>query len=132
SAPTADDVKAVVEFFNERGDLRRVVLQIAIHRDDDLTMSSVETSFERWGLAKVPSKTDDADALVRLMNFAQDVRGPVCAPVIDKADFIGLFERSHYLCEPDIERRCAPSSVIERHNARLLHSSFCFHSFCSL
>ena len=90
-------------------------------------MSSVETSFERWGLAKVPSKADDADALVRLMNFAQDARGPVCAPVIDKDDLIGPFERAHYLCEPDIECRCAPFFVIERHNHRILESAFRFH-----
>src|ERR1700716_3183316 len=42
AAPTANDVEAFVKFFNERWNLCGIVLQIAVHGDDDFASGSVK------------------------------------------------------------------------------------------
>src|SRR5260370_959310 len=44
-APTANDVEAFVKFLDEGRYLRWVVLQIAVHGNDDFALGEVKTSF---------------------------------------------------------------------------------------
>src|SRR5260370_25220555 len=53
-APTADDVEAFVKFFNERRNLGRIMLQIAVHGNDDFAAGSVKAGFKCRRLAKIP------------------------------------------------------------------------------
>src|ERR1700731_5450582 len=44
-APTTDNIESFVKFFNEGRDLCGVVLQIAVHGDDDFASSGVKAGF---------------------------------------------------------------------------------------
>ena len=52
-SPAADDVVALLELGDEGRNFFGVVLQVAVHGDDDLASRGVETRLERRCLAKV-------------------------------------------------------------------------------
>ena len=51
--PATHDIKAFVELGEQLGDLRRIVLQIAVDRDNSFAVSSVKTGAQCRRLAKV-------------------------------------------------------------------------------
>ena len=83
-APTGDDVKTLVEHFDEARDVGRIVLKIAVDRHDHIAARVVEPRHHRRGLADVVAQMDDADALVPLRQLGCQRSGPVPAAVIDE------------------------------------------------
>src|SRR5262249_34284557 len=67
-APAADEVVAFFDFFEEFWNLFGIMLQIAVHRNDDFTAREIETGFERGCLAKVTAEADEIHAAVVFVN----------------------------------------------------------------
>ncbi len=59
--PAGDEVEPFVELRQEAWDLGRVVLQIAVDRDHELTLRLLEPRLESGRLAEVPSQAHDAN-----------------------------------------------------------------------
>src|SRR5207302_3703465 len=66
------------------GDVPGIVLQVAIHRHDDLGASVVNTGRERCGLPKVASEADQPNSRVGGGEPAQAPEGAVRAAIIDE------------------------------------------------
>ena len=87
-APPADHIKALVEFLDEHGDIRWVVLQIRIQGHDDLALGVLESCTQGCGLAEVFSEADDLDVGIVLMEALQRDKALVCATVIHENDLV--------------------------------------------
>src|SRR5580704_4209024 len=53
NAPSADQVVAFFNFFQESRDLIGVMLQIAVHGNNDLSASEIKARLQRWRLPKI-------------------------------------------------------------------------------
>src|SRR4029077_18481282 len=126
-APSTNNVKALFQLFDESGNLFRIVLQISIHGDNDLAVSSVETGFQRGGLAEVPPQRDDAHTRIRSLNVRKDRHAAVCAPVVNEDDLIGLTKSLHYIRQQHVERQRAAFFVKNRYYDRIFYSALLFH-----
>src|ERR1051326_9213625 len=81
---TRNQIFPLPELRHQRGDIRRVVLEVAIHADDDLPPGMIESGLERGGLSIVLGQRDQADPLVGGGDREDGLRGPVAAPVVDE------------------------------------------------
>src|SRR5258705_12689415 len=72
-APTTDEVVALFKFGEERRDFFGLMLQIAIHRDDNLARGDVEARLQCSRLAKVSAQTHDPDARIVVIDRAECV-----------------------------------------------------------
>jgi len=92
--PSAHQVAAAIQGLQEAGDLRRVILEIGVHRDDDFPAGSPEARIEGRGLAEVPAEADPANPPVGLSLSADRLPSAVRAPVVDEDDldiqFLGV------------------------------------------
>ena len=66
--PARNEVEALVELDEQAGNLRGIVLEIGVDRDDDLAAGLTETRRQRRGLPEVAAQPDNANA-------AQDAAG---------------------------------------------------------
>src|SRR6266567_7644523 len=73
-APAAYDVVALGNFLKEQGDVRGIMLQIAVHGDDVLTASMIEACGQCRSLPKIPSQADNRDPAVHPGNLAQQLK----------------------------------------------------------
>ena len=89
-APTADDVVAFLEFGEEAGDLVGVVLEVAVHGEDELALRVVEAGGEGGGLAEVAAEFDDEDARIDGGDLFKEAVGAVAGAVVDEDEFKGL------------------------------------------
>ena len=69
-APTAHDVVPFADLLQKYWNVVRIVLQIAIHGNDVLTGSVIESCSQSGGLTKVSTQLDDGDAAVYGSDFA--------------------------------------------------------------
>src|SRR5262245_12398644 len=60
--PAADNVVAFAEFCYECRNLGRIVLEVPIHGDDNLSLSEIESGLKSGRLAKIPPQPDRNDA----------------------------------------------------------------------
>ena len=102
--PAADDVVAFVELRQQRGDLGRVVLQVAVDRDDAFAFGGVKTGAEGGRLAEIATKADAEDSRIVSGQFADRSPGAVSRAVVDDDDlqlvavqFRGLIQLAHQL-----------------------------------
>ena len=56
--PTAGDVIAFINLLEQGGNVFRIVLQVAIHRDDDGAVRFVEAGGEGRSLAEIAAEAD--------------------------------------------------------------------------
>ena len=82
--PAGDEVVALVELREQPRDLGRVVLQVAVDRDDDLARGLAEAGVERGRLAEVAAQPDDADVVVRVVESRERAEGAVGRAVVDE------------------------------------------------
>ena len=86
------------------------VLEVAVHRDEDLAARTREPGVHRGMLAEVPLEADDADARVGVVQPLEPRERPVARAVVDEEDL----ERAAVLLE---RRDRAPVELVD---ARLL------------
>ena len=86
AAPAADDVEAVVEGFQQAGNIGGIVLQIGVERDDDGAPSLVKAGGKRCRLPVVPRKAQDLYLAALLRRLPQLRKRAVDAAVVDAND----------------------------------------------
>ena len=71
------------------GDVARIVLQVAVHRDDVAAAGVGEAGGKGGGLAEIAAELDDAQPGVRGLQPREPREGVVGAPVVDREDLVG-------------------------------------------
>ena len=102
-APAADDVVALFEFGEEVGDFVGVVLEVAVHGEDDLALGVVEAGSEGGGLAEVAAELDDEDAAVYGGDLFEQAVGAVAGAVVDEDELEGFADLLHHGLEAVVE-----------------------------
>src|ERR1700688_4064499 len=102
-APAADDIVTGRNLFQKHWNVGRIVLQIAIHRDDVFATRMVETGGQSGGLAEVAPELDHGDPAIDGSDFAQHGEGVIAGAIIHQHDFKGLASRLHYRLQAVIE-----------------------------
>ena len=115
-APAADDVVALFELGEEVGDLVGIVLEIAVHGEDEVPLGVVEAGGEGGGLAEVAAKLDDENAAVYGGDLFQQAVGAVAGSVVDEDQFKRLADLLHYGFEAIVEGGDVFFFVMERND----------------
>jgi hypothetical protein len=108
--PARDDVEALIELRQQIRDLGRVVLEIGIHRDDDVAGRDLDAGCERRRLSEVPAQPHDPDVQMRRMQSHELAIRPVGRAVVDEDD-LPLGSR---------RRKRRPELAIQRLERRIL------------
>jgi hypothetical protein len=96
-SPSGNDVKAFVELREKWSNVRRIVLKISIHRNQDFATRKMDTCHQRRGLARVPAQAYDSK--LEIVHPPKRARGFVGAPIVHDNDFIIQAERVESLTE---------------------------------
>ena len=81
-APSGNDVVSLFQLLQERWNLRRVVLQVAIHGQNKIALGMVETRGQRRGLPEIAAQLDDQDTAVDRRNLLQQLVAAVRGTII--------------------------------------------------
>lgn len=84
--PARDDVQAALQSSNKVRDLCRVILQVCVHRENDITGSHGKPGIEGGGLAEIATEPNKTDVLVLGTEGRQTAWRIVSGPVIHKDD----------------------------------------------
>ena len=95
-APSADDVVALFELVEEVGDLLRIVLQIAIHRQDELALRMIEARGQRRGLSEIAPQLDYQHAAVYRGNLFQQLVGAITRSIVHQHQFKAVAHLFHH------------------------------------
>ena len=115
-APAADDVVALFELGEEVGDLVGVVLQVAVHGEDEVALGVVEAGGEGGGLAEVAAELDDEDAAVDGSDLFKQAVGAVAGAIVDEDQLEGFADLLHDGLEAVVERGDVLFFVVERND----------------
>ncbi len=116
--PARDEVEALVELREQARDLGRVVLEVAVDRDDDVALRLLEARLQRRRLAEVPPQPDDAHVVVSRVQARERRERPVGRAVVDEDDLPRLLERLERRGELLVEQRDAALLVVHRDDHR--------------
>ncbi len=86
--PARDQVETLVELREHARDLLRVVLQVAVDGDQDVTLGDRKPRHQRLGLAEVTPQANDADLRDLGGETVEDGGRTVPRPVVDE-DHLG-------------------------------------------
>ena len=111
--PAGDEVEALVELGEQARDLGRVVLEVAVDRDDDVALGLREPGRERGRLAEVAPQPDDAHVVVRVVEARQRGERAVRRAVVDEDRLPRLAERLERRVQLVVEQRDAPLLVVD-------------------
>ena len=89
AAPAADDVVALVEARQQRRDIERVVLQVAVERHDDVGARHVKAGRKRRGLPVVLTKAGHPEFRECRGLLGEQAKSAVGAAVIDTDELVG-------------------------------------------
>ena len=106
TAPTGD-VRARLDRPHELRDVLRLVLEVAVHRDEDLAACAREAGLHRGVLAEVALEADDAHARVGGVQVLEPRERPVARAVVHEEDL----ERAAVLLERSDR---APVELVDR------------------
>ena len=87
----------------EFGNLVGRVLQVGIHRDDDIALRLFEAAVERGTFAVVSAETDATHVWRLAVEFADDFPRAVGRAVVDENDFIRKAFGLHHFLDPLVE-----------------------------
>src|SRR6267142_875414 len=74
-----------------------------------------------------PSSSFSTKEGICFLNIPKNCGAAICAPIVDEDDLIGLPQRPHHLCQPDIEPLCAAFFVEDRYDDRKPYPCLHFH-----
>jgi hypothetical protein len=107
-AAAARHVRASLDRPHELRDVLRLVLEVAVHRDEDLATCAREAGLHRRVLAEVALEADDADARVGCVQLLEPRKRPVARAVVHEENLEGaavLLERSDRAPVELVDRR---------------------------
>ena len=124
-APAAGDVVALVDFFEQRGNVLGAVLQVAIHGDDDVALGFVEAGRERGGLAEVAAQADHLEVAVGLHQVGEEFEAAIVGGVVDEEDLVGPLQLFENRGEAVVQREYGGLLVVDRnHDRQHWHTNF--------
>ena len=115
-APAGDDVVAFFKPLEEAGDLVGIVLQVAVHGEDEFAGGVVEAGGERRGLAEVAAELYDEDAAVDRGNLFKQTIAAVSGAIVDEDQLKALPDLFHDLLQAGIEDGDILFFVVKRHD----------------
>ena len=86
-APAGNDVKAFVKLGQQLGNVVWIILQVAVHRHDNVASGVIQPGHERGGLAVVAAEVNDSDALVGSGDLVEYGCRAVAAAIVDQYQF---------------------------------------------
>src|SRR5262249_26846984 len=116
--PAGDEVVALVELGEQAGDLSRVVLEIAVDRDDGLAACVVEACCKCRRLPEVSPQADHADVVVPGVEPRQGGEGAVGRAVVDEDRLPLLSQRLEGRLELVVEERDGALLVVQGNDDR--------------
>src|SRR5205807_1527364 len=112
--PAADNVEPFFQLFNKPGKVGWIMLQVAIHGDDEVTARHAKSSGKRQRLAGVLAKSHSRNAAIYQGNFPKQAQAVIAAPIVHKHAFAWARNRVHDLLQSSIKRHDALPLVVER------------------
>ena len=112
SLPAGDEIEPLVELGQQSRDLGRIVLQVGVDRDDDVSTRLREPGRERSRLAEVATEPHDPDVVLRVVQAGQRGERAVGRAVVHEYGFPGLVERLEGRLELVEEERHRPLLVV--------------------
>ena len=109
--PARDEVETLVELCEQVRDLRGVVLEVAVDRDDDVAARMSKAGGEGDRLAEVSPQPDDADVVVVGVEAGERGEGAVDRSVVAEQCLPVVVERIECRLELLVEERDAPLLV---------------------
>src|SRR6202022_2507658 len=113
-APAADDVVALFKLGEEVGDLVGIMLEIAVHGEDEVALGVIEAGSEGGCLTEVAAEFDDENAAVDGGDLFQETVGAVAGSIVDEDQFEGFADLLHYGFEAVVEGGDVLFFVMER------------------
>ncbi len=101
------------------GNLVRVVLQVAVHGQDELARGVVETGRQRRGLAEVPAQLDHQHAAVHRGNLFQQLVGAVARAVVHQHQLKAVAHLLHHLLQAGIQDGDVLLFIVKGNNDRI-------------
>ena len=117
-APAAGDVVALVDLFEQRGNVLGRVLQVAVHGDDDVALGFVEARRERGRLAEVAAQADHLEVAVGFHQVGQQFEAAVGGGVVDEEDLVGPLQLFQHRGEAVVQREDGGLLVVDRNDDR--------------
>src|ERR1035441_7704160 len=94
------------------------MLQVAIHRDDDVALGFVEAGGEGGGLAEVAAQADHLEVAVGFHQVGQEFETAVVGGVVDEEDFVGALQLLQNRGEAVVQREYGGLLVVDRNHDR--------------
>ena len=115
-APSAGDVEALMDLVHQRGQIGRIVLQVAVHGDDDVAARLIEARRQRRGLPEVAPQPDDFQPPVGLHQVRQQLEAAIARRIVNEENLIRLGHAFEHGGEPVVEPQNRPLFVVDRDN----------------
>src|SRR5262249_17532815 len=119
-APSGDDVITLFQLFQKIRDLVWIVLQIAVHRQDELTRRVVEACCQRRSLPEIAAQLHYQYAAVHRGNFFQKLVGSVVGAIVNENQFKTVANLLHHLLQAGIQNGYVVLFVVKRNHNRVL------------
>ncbi len=100
--PSRNDVIPLLELLKESGNVIGIVLQIAIHGQNELARGVIESGGKRRGLAKIPAQLHHQHAAVDRGYLFQQLVRPVARSVVHKHQLKRVPHLLHHLLQARI------------------------------
>ncbi len=104
-APAGHHIVSLFQLFQEVGNLAGIVLQVAVHGQDELARGVVKTCGQSRGLSEVAAQLDHQHAAVHRGNLFQQLVGAVVGPVINQHQLKTVAHLLHHLFQARIQNR---------------------------
>jgi hypothetical protein len=118
-APAADNVVSLFQLCEEVGDFLRVVLEVTVHRQDEVSLSVIESGCKSGSLAEVAPEFYDEDTTVYCSDLLEEPVGSVTRAVVDKYQLEGVTDLLHHGLEAVIESGYVLFFVMEGYDDRI-------------
>ncbi len=126
--PTAYQIVAFLNFFQEARNFFRVVLQVAAHGNDHVAARKIKAGFQGGRLPEIPPQPHQIHAPVVLVNFRKHLERFVLAAVIHKHQFVRLAEPVHHFGELHVKWWDVFLFIEERNDNGILNWRIACHS----
>ena len=117
-APAARDVVAFLDLGEQRRNILRRVLQIAIERNDHVALRLIETGGKSGGLSEIAAQANDFQTAVGFDQIGQQVEAAIRGRVIHRNDFVRLLNRFQYRRQPVVKRQDGRFLIVDRDDDR--------------
>src|SRR5207249_4188331 len=126
--PAAHQFETFFDFFQKARNFFRVVLQIAVHRNDDFAARKIKTRFQRWGLPEIPPQPHQVYAPVVLEDVRKNFERIVLAAVVHKHQFVRFADPVHHFGKLHVESWDVFLFIEERNDNGILDGRIASHS----